>query len=155
MDEIDRQKKKQKLILLDTRGYSWILFFWILGKFLGSSIQVSMTTPHYYWGLNGGFISGWSTSNWQKCNPQGCLSTATFPCSLFEIKLNIGVSVFEILTKEVQGTRGTSKALKTNQGLLCSNLDTHRLIVQIRRMEILLLSPFFYVLLYSSIARKN
>ena len=36
MDEIDRQKKKQKLILLDTLGYFWILFFWILGKFLGS-----------------------------------------------------------------------------------------------------------------------
>ena len=33
--------------------------------------------------------------------------------------------------------------------------STHRLIVQIRRMEILLLSPFFYVLLCSSMARKN
>ena len=32
---------------------------------------------------------------------------------------------------------------------------THRLIVQIRRMEILLLSSFFYVLLCSSMARKN
>ena len=47
MDEIDRQKKKQKLILLDTLGYSWILFFGYLANFWDPSIQVSMTTSLY------------------------------------------------------------------------------------------------------------
>ena len=48
MDEIDRQKKKQKLILLDTLGYSWILFFWILGKFLGSKYPSIYDHPPIY-----------------------------------------------------------------------------------------------------------
>ena len=47
MDEIDRQKKKQKLILLDTLRYSWILFFGYLANFWDPSIQVSMTTSLY------------------------------------------------------------------------------------------------------------
>ena len=44
MDEIDRQKKKQKAILLDTLGY---FFFGYLANFWDPSIQVSMTTPLY------------------------------------------------------------------------------------------------------------
>ena len=81
MDEIDRQKKKQKLILLDTRGYSWILFFWILGKFLGSSIQVSMTTPQLLLALKMSTSENWWETEERCWFEEGVTFTTDIPAS--------------------------------------------------------------------------